>query len=180
MENTNQTVEYRDIIGYPGYRIGSDGSVWTSWITCRSGRVNKGKWKRLKPNPGSKGYLRINLTPVGGKFKTFRVHRLVLEAFTGPCPDGMEGRHLNGVKADCQLSNLQWGTPEQNRQDNHNLEVYEHGENHTQAILTEQQVVEIRRRYATGELMRVLAAEHGVSVPNVSAIINRKSWKHVA
>jgi hypothetical protein len=118
MATTDSTVEYRDIPGFPGYRVGSDGSVWFAWITCRSGRKLTNRWKRMKAATNKKGYLSINLTPPeGGRYQTLRVHRLVLEAFTGPCPDGMECRHLNGIRADCRLVNLTWGTRAENIED---------------------------------------------------------------
>lgn len=46
-----------------------------------------------------------------------RVHRLVLEAFFGPCPDGMEGCHNNGNPSDNRLENLRWDTRSENIRD---------------------------------------------------------------
>src|SRR5688500_13903704 len=100
---TTTAVEYRDIEGFPGYRVGSDGTVWCCWITCRSGRKMTDRWKQLRPGTHQKGYLYVNLTRVGEAYKSCRVHRLVLAAFVGPCPEGMECRHLNGIKTDCRL-----------------------------------------------------------------------------
>ena len=45
------------------------------------------------------------------------VHRLVLETFVGPRPDGMEARHLNGDCQDNRVENLIWGTPLENGAD---------------------------------------------------------------
>ncbi len=176
---TANSIEYRDVPGFPGYRVGDDGSVWNAWINCRWGRRLTDRWKRLKPGTHQRGYLYVNLTPVGGRYKTFRVHRLVLEAFVGPCPEGMECRHLNGVKTDCRLDNLAWGTPEQNRQDNRDLDRYGFGENHTQTKLREADVRAIRARFAVGALPGKLAAEFGVTPSNITAIITRRSWKHL-
>jgi hypothetical protein len=118
MASDNSTVEYRAVPDFPGYRVGDDGSVWICWRTCRAGRRLTDRWKPMKLCPGSRGYLRVNLTPAsGGRYQTFRVHRLVLEVFVGPCPDGLECRHLNGVRTDCRLSNLAWGTPTENLED---------------------------------------------------------------
>lgn len=180
MATDQSTVTYKSIPGFPGYRVGDDGSVWLAWITCRSGRRLTDRWKPMKPSVGSRGYLRVNLTPAGGPYHTFRVHRLVLEAFVGPCPEGMECRHLNGCKSDNRLCNLSWGTKEENRDDIRGHRGYAAGERHGQVKLTETQVREIRTRYAAGGvLLRELAQEFGVNVPNVSAIINRRSWKHL-
>lgn len=41
-------------------------------------------------------------------------HRLVLEAWVGPCPPGLECGHLNGMAGDDRLENLLWVTPEEN------------------------------------------------------------------
>jgi hypothetical protein len=174
-------VEYRDIPEWPGYRVGSDGTVWRAWVTCRAGRRLTDRWRPMKLATHRRGYRYVNLVPPeGGSYRSCRVHRLVLEAFVGPCPDGMECRHLNGVKADCRLENLAWGTPEQNRQDNRDLGTYQAGEQHTQAKLTEDAVRAIRARHAAGGvLQRELAEEHGVNVPTISGIVNRRTWRHV-
>lgn len=181
MAESNPTVSYADVPGFPGYRVGTDGSVWRCWVNCPKGRIKRDIWKQMKIAVHRKGYLYVNLTPVGGgKYKTFRVHRLVLEAFIGPCPPGMKGRRLNGVKADCRLDNLAWGTQEQNRDDNRRLDAYQKGANHSQAKITEDDVRTIRTRCATGELQRVVAADYGLTVSNVNCIVNRRSWTHVA
>lgn len=42
------------------------------------------------------------------------VHRLVLEAFVGPCPSGCEGCHYDGNPANNIVSNLRWDTTKNN------------------------------------------------------------------
>jgi len=181
MATEQSTVVYEDISGYPGYRVGDDGSVWFAWRTCRSGRRLTDRWKEMKQGTHAKGYRYVNLTPAeGGKYRTFRVHRLVLEAFVGACPEGMECRHRLGIKTDNRLTEISWGTPEENREDNRVLGAYQGGETHTQAKLTAEQVETIRARYAAGGvLQRELAVEFNISVPNISGIVNGKSWKVV-
>lgn len=122
MASDHSTVEYRGVPDYPAYRVGTDGSVWTCWR--RTGRGNgyakqlTDRWRRMNPVINDKGYPSVNLTKESGTpYKTFRVHRLVLLAFVGPCPEGMECRHLNGVRADCRLENLAWGTRDENVED---------------------------------------------------------------
>ena len=45
------------------------------------------------------------------------IHKLVLEAFVGPKPEGCEARHLDDVRSNNVLSNLAWGTQSENWQD---------------------------------------------------------------
>lgn len=45
------------------------------------------------------------------------VHRLILAAFVGPCPEGMQVRHLDGDPANCTLGNLAYGTKSENERD---------------------------------------------------------------
>lgn len=44
-----------------------------------------------------------------GKRKAMYVHRLVAIAFIGPCPEGQQCRHLNGIRSDNRAINLAWG-----------------------------------------------------------------------
>ena len=65
----------------------------------------------LNPAKRSKhGHLSVTLG-VDGKDHTCSVHRLVLMAFSGPCPDGMVGCHNNGKAGDNRPENLRWDTP---------------------------------------------------------------------
>lgn len=54
------------------------------------------------------------------------------------------------------------------------------GTNAYNAKLTDERVREIRRLYAEGVTMRALSKQFGVSQPNISYIVNRKAWAHVA
>jgi hypothetical protein len=75
----------------------------------RPGRVLTGR-KMLR------GHLRVALCD-GDRREDYLVHRLVLIAFVGPCPDGMEGCHNNGVPSDNRLENLRWDTRKANMAD---------------------------------------------------------------
>lgn len=174
-----EVVRFRAVPGFPGYRVGSDGSVWSRWRHCPYQTWMSQQWKMLKPSPSKKGYTRVNLVR-DGKSKTTFVHSIVLRAFVGPCPEGMEARHLNSKPADNRLSNLQWTTPEVNRDDIRDLDRYGKGSKHSQAKLTEDIVRSIRADYSSGKyLQRELAEKHDVCGPTVSNIIRWKTWTHV-
>jgi len=119
----SEPIEYRDILEFPGYRVGNDGSVWSCWAVRRN---STNRWleaylsdhlRRLKPSPNEHGYLQVTLSRSGKQFSKL-VHRLVLEAFVGPCPDGMQACHdPDPDPANCRLDNLRWGTPQENGED---------------------------------------------------------------
>lgn len=67
----------------------------------------------LRGSPHEFGYRSIGLWKNNRPdFQT--IHKLVLEAFVGPCPPGLECRHGNGVPDDNRLTNLSWGTHKEN------------------------------------------------------------------
>lgn len=70
-------------------------------------RVDTGNY--LEPYPLIGGYLGIALG-VDGKTVQKRLHLLVLEAFRGPQPTGKDAVFSDGNKANCFLTNLDWGT----------------------------------------------------------------------
>ena len=165
------TPEYRTIDAYPGYKFGNDGSVWS----CRPCRGQTG-WRRLKASPMQNGYPIVSLY---GRIQR-TVHSLVLEAFVGPSPAGMEVRHKNGNRGDARLDNLEYGTRKQNAKDKFRHGTNRAGEQITHFVrLKEADVLEIRRKNAAGQSMGSLGREYGVTVGNIHAIVHRKSWKHI-
>lgn len=62
------------------------------------------------------GYRCVDLSRDGTK-RSCKVHHLVLVAFSGPRPDGMIARHLNGNPSDNRVENLVWGTHSENAAD---------------------------------------------------------------
>lgn len=59
------------------------------------------------------GRLHVGLSR-NGKMKTYRVHRIVLEAFVGTCPEGKEALHWDDDSSNNRLENLRWGTKSEN------------------------------------------------------------------
>lgn len=107
------------VIGWEGYYEVSDlGRVRSveRIVPRSSGHPQRIRERILKALPGAHGYPRVNLC-VDGRYVQRTVHSLVLEAFVGPCPPGMESLHRNGVRTDCRLSNLRWGTSAENKAD---------------------------------------------------------------
>lgn len=78
------------------------------------GRVKSLKSKViLKPSLTKKGYLRVELYK-DGKSKKFLVHCLVYRTFNGEIPAGLQVNHINEVKSDNRLTNLNIMTNQEN------------------------------------------------------------------
>jgi hypothetical protein len=174
-------VEYRDIPGFAGYRVGSDGSVWS--CKRRVGRPGGGiqwvageEWKKLRLFASTSGHLFVVLYG-----RTRYVHRLVLEAFVGPCPDGLEGCHdPDPDPSNNSLSNLRWDTPKANVADSVRHGTHCCGESSPHAKLTAAQVCVMRSEYAAGGIgTRRLARRYDVSHTTVKRALARKTWRHV-
>lgn len=149
------------IPGLPGYTVTNSGDVFGP-------QGIRKLWRR--PD----GYLSFN-TSKG----TFLVHQRVLLAFVGPRPDGCDACHNNGVRQDNRLANLRWDSRSGNHADMAKHGTARRGESHERAILTERDVVEIRRLAATGTKQRDIAAQFNIHWKHVSLIVLRKRWKHI-
>jgi hypothetical protein len=178
-------VEYRDIPGFPGYRVGNDGSVWSKRIrVVRYGKRGWGRgigdtWNRLSLFKSHNGYLTVGLRS-DGVMSSWRVHRLVLLSFIGPCPLGMECCHNNGNRTDNRLNNLRWGTRSDNGSDRISHGNSPQGEKNPKCKLDEAKVIELRAAHRTGEFSYSdLGRRFGITKSVAHKIVKRLLWSHV-
>ncbi len=80
------------------------------------GRVKGQRGRIMKPAVAGLGYLAVTLCRDKAQQREY-VHRLVLKAFVGPPPPGMEACHANSIRTDNRLSNLRWDTRQENIRD---------------------------------------------------------------
>lgn len=133
--------------------------------------------RSLKASADSYGYPRVTLW-VAGEFFYRRVHTLVMLAFVGPCPAGQEVLHLDDVKTRCSLSNLQYGGRELNNEQKIRNGRQARGSRAGGAILTEEQVREIRARLGA-QTYGEIGAAYGVCGSAIGEIARGKNWRHV-
>ena len=111
--------EWRAVVGYEGHYEVSDRGRLRSLdrvVKYKNGVERKHRGKVLKLGKHKFGYLKVELHK-NGKISHTNIHRLVLEAFEGPCPDGMEACHNDGNPTNNTIENLRWGTRSENRRD---------------------------------------------------------------
>ena len=165
----------KEIPGFPGQYATKDGRIFS----CRNGEMRE-KPQRLD----TKGYLRVNLKddsyPV--KTKPVNVHTAVLLAFVSSKPQGMECRHLNGNCLDNRLSNLCWGTHQENMQDeirHGTAACLRRGDYHLRSRLHSTDIYAIRTLVGLGYDQKVIAKAFRISQHHVSDIFHRKTWSHL-
>jgi len=96
--------QWKTIPTYSSYEISNYGQVR---------RIGSNKNLSASTKKGKHPYQRVHLCK-DGKAKYLLVHRLVLEAFVGPCPPGYQCLHLDNNPRNNRLDNLKWGTPKEN------------------------------------------------------------------
>lgn len=97
------------VIGFEGlYSASADGRVWAHPKQSRLA----GRW--LKPSTDACGYQYVCLFKAGVR-KYPKVHRVVLMAFSGGDAPPLQVNHINGIKNDNRLENLEWVTASANR-----------------------------------------------------------------
>lgn len=167
---------WRPVVGYEGrYEVSDRGRVRALF-----GAAGWPPPPRLLSTTGSP-YPTVTLRRDGTSI-TRNVHVLVLTAFVGPCPTGMQCRHLDGNPRNNTLSNLRWGTRAENNADTtrHGRAGRNRGERHARAVLTAETVTAIRQRVAAGESQRSVARAFGIGQPHVSRLARGARWAHVS
>lgn len=180
---------WRTILGFPMYEVSNLGRV-RSWSGSHPHR-------RTCPRilkPGRSGYRRMYLTVslCGPDARAPKyVHRLVLEAFVGPCPEGMQCRHLDNNPANNRVENLAWGTPLENgadrvlagttaRGDKHwsrlRPERRCRGDRHGRRKLSAPDVETVRAWLSSGVKRSEAARRMGVSYSAIRNIENGTTW----
>lgn len=136
----------------------------------------------LAPEMIKGGYQRVSMRDDDGRRRHVLVHRAVAATFLGPCPEGYEVNHKNGVTSANRVSNLEYKTPSQNVR--HSIDVLGRkrapGEKNANALLTDDAVRRMRIAAAGGAALRDLVVEYGVSYSQVSRVVSRRAWRHVA
>ena len=107
--------EWRPVLGWEGfYEVSDQGNV--RGVSRISASGNRLKEKELSPYKTTGGYWSVRLCR-DSQSKQLGVHALVLEAFVGPRPEGMEGCHNDGDTDNNTVGNLRWDTPSSNSLD---------------------------------------------------------------
>lgn len=174
---------WKDVPGYEGqYQVSDHGRVKS---VARIAEVPRNRW-------GGKSVRHINEAVMSlqkdsrnrvfvalrknGKPKRHTVASLVAAAFIGPRPEGLLVLHGDGDSTNNKLSNLRYGSHKENIEDARQHGTLSQGETQWLSKLTASEVLFIRITEMPGV---ELAKHYGVTPACISAVRQRKNWKHV-
>lgn len=163
--------QWAEIAGFDGrYLVSNLGAV-------RSNVTNK----LLKPGLRDGRYLSVALYRGGGEPMTWRiVHTLVAEAFIGPREDGLFVNHIDGVRTNNAVSNLEYVTRSENMKHAHATGLQcNKGERHSQHKLKDADIMKIRELLGRGHSQGAIANIFGVAQSVISRIKSGIAWSHV-
>lgn len=111
--------------------------------------------------------------------KIYAVHKLVAEAFIGPCPAEKEVNHEDGDKSNNKLTNLSYTTKAENIKHAYRLGLRTScGSSNGNAKLTNKKVLELRELYKSGKYTKAeLARKYRMLRTTIGDVLNRRSWK---
>lgn len=107
-------------------------------------------------------------------------HRIAYEFAFGDIPDGLVVRHKCDNPPCCNPSHLETGTYKDNMKDASDRGRAIHGERSPAAILTEDDVREIRWQYGQGVTISAMSRHYGVARATIRSAIHRRTWRRVA
>jgi len=129
--------------------------------------------KILKQHESPRGHKLVGLADK----KKILVHRIILETFVGPCPEGQECRHLDGNPSNNRVDNLVWGSRRENCEDRIRLAESPRGSAHWNAKLCEEKVIAIRKLFnKTNSTKEDLANLFDVSATTIMDAVNGRTW----
>lgn len=165
---------WKDIKGYEGlYQVSNMGRVKS--LKRKSRNLNNEEDRILKHAVNKFGYCHFSLSKFN-ESKTMTMHRVVAKYFipnpkNKPCVN-----HINGIKTDNKVENLEWVTYSENMKHAYKKGLNKQiGETCNTAKLTEQDVLDIfklKKFFTNKELCNIF----GVKQVQMWRILNKKRW----
>lgn len=170
-----------DTIARASYVAARDRIALGAWsVDAKTGTIFSHVSGRKIGHVSAGGYVVLSLH-IAGRKRVVMAHRVIWEAEHGFIPDGLEVNHINGVKHDNRICNLELVTCRENiaHAVNLGLRMTLRGSDVGGSKLAADDVRAIRARRAAGEQMKSIASDYGLHPGYVSLLVRRKRWAHV-
>lgn len=179
---------FKEIKGFEGlYEISDQGR-----IRYLDKMVERGKWGRflkkgalMAPYPAGRGYYKISLRKNKNLYHNY-IHRIVAETFI-PNPENKKTvNHINGIKTDNRVENLEWMTYSENNKHSFDTGLKKptrkpinRGQNSPNAKFKDEDIRVIRKIYSEGVTQEKISKIYNVCRQTIGSIITRKNWSHI-
>lgn len=174
--------QWKQIEGYENYYVSDHGRakvIKPSGELILKPKLKYARESNRKEKRENTGYLTIVVSKKGKK-KDLKLHILVAKAFIPNPENKPQVNHKDGIKNNCDASNLEWTSHIENQ-----VHATEHGlrpvgEKNGQAKLTTEMVVEIKRLLNNTNLSNTeIAKMYNVHKSVISSIKRGKTWNHL-
>lgn len=178
---------YKWVDGYENlYKVSNYGNVKTfNWRNSKKEAI-------LRPAKTKCGYMQVALQK-DGKLKSYKLHRLVAQAFLMNEYNKPQVNHIDCNKTNNNVNNLEWCTPKENTAHSIKMGTFsfqsseksinrfiKRGELNGGALLTDIKVREIRAKYIPNVYtMKMLANDYNVKQSTIKCVVTNRSWKHI-
>ena len=161
---------WKSIKDYPEYEVSDKGNI-KSYKNCTP--------QLMTPCPSTRGHLVVRLSK-DKKAHTIYVHKLVLEAFIGKCPQGCCTNHIDGNPKNNEVGNLEWVTPYENVAHSFKLGMRSHvGMRHPRAKLKDGEVWLIKRLLFHKIWKKMICKMFKIKPSHLYWISSGRTWSHI-
>jgi len=171
---------WKPVIGYEGsYEISNTGQVrGIDRVIFKRGFPYNIKGKLLKQTLNKKGYPRVKFTINNNQLER-NPHRLVAEAFITNPNNFPQVNHINGIKTDNNIENLEWVNNSMNILHAYSLGLQpsRKGENNSNAKLNNNSVTLIKQKYNNGANISSISKEMNINLSIIRQLIYGRTWK---
>lgn len=160
----------------------------TQYIALDDGRVWSVKRKKfLALSKHMSGYQLVCRMTFNGHHRLRTLHEIIAHTFLGPKPEGMEVNHINSIKTDNRVHNLEYVTRAQNMQKAWDAGLMENvktiprpfGSEHYNSILTESDIPNILEMKNNKVKYKKIAEIYNVAPTTIRSIFTGRCWSHI-
>ncbi len=179
----NQKEIWKDVPGYEGiYQVSNLGNVKSlnHFINNKHNSKSLKKGRILKKFISKKGYLTTSLSKNIKRYSP-GIHRIVALAFIPNPEKKPQVNHINGIKTDNRVENLEWSTNKENQIHavKNGLCNPNFGEKHHMSKLTNEQVLEARKLHYDGVSNKFLSKKYNITPTAMGNILRKKTYINI-